>query len=255
MDPNHTTKYKTYDGYVHDVSVWAPFHPQPIQIIHIHGGAFSSGTDKDGAKMCQFLSSVCECTVYGINFRKEEEHALEDIRDAIRHFQKPDHALYLSGGSSGGWFAAMAAAAAPALIDGLMLICPVLDPVARERWLVACANNFARVVLPREYSFNDYVAIPMKPKAEKILGLQRAYFKERPIPVIKLSQACKTLLIAGGHDENVPLYTLLKFVPYITTTVIVGDGAHKLQQGEYTEEHRVVVESAIKTFVCIGRGG
>lgn len=241
-----TESFNTRDGHQLSADVFSPEHPSSIIVFHIHGGAFSSGTRKDGASMAIFISETCNCTVYVPDFRKDQDHAHNDIADAISELRKPDKSVYVSGSSSGGWFAMIQASP---LIDGVILWCPIVDPPSRERWLETSKICVPIMVMPREYKIDDKVFFPSRGKAEKILSLQRAYFLKKDDIKVNYPLGCKSLMIAGGRDENVPIYILNKAMSHITTTLIFGDGTHKLQQAIFTDFQQEKVIKALHEFI------
>lgn len=254
MIKKHYITTAVRDGHVLAITEWMPseiYNPH-IQVFHVHGGAFSSGTDQYGERMCELLCKLRGCRVYGINFRKDNgvQQALDDVVDVVNNLRAAEGKVFLSGGSSGGWFAAMTATNRKCPIDGLLLFCPVLYPKERAWWLEASLMGAPYVVLPRLYTLNYPVAIPSKEKAEIVLGLQKAFFKDSEPPEIPFPLLCKSLMFLGAKDENVPLYQTLRAMPYITTTVVISDAGHRLQEAkDLTETMRQVLSQNILSFV------
>ena len=236
------TKVVARDGHRLMVQTyWSGGNPDEAthQIFHVHGGGFSSGTDVYGENMCVLLSKAKpgESIVYGLNFRKNRgaDKALEDIIDVVNHFKTKGCTVYLSGGSSGGWFAMMAACnrCEEVEVDGVMVFCPVLYPVERARWLTACAARIGHAALPGNlYTVDDEVSCASPKKATKVLGLQNDFFGDTTPEKICFPAPCETLLVASGQDANVPPYLQVRAMPHMTTTVMYGNLNHQLQEAK-----------------------
>lgn len=241
----HTVTFALRDGTPSAAVVYEPVRPQEIVVIHIPGGAFSSGGKEDGHSMASFISATLNCVVCSIDFRKDKWYAHTDIADAIQALRRPGWKCVLSGSSSGGWFALNQDSRD---LSGIILWCPVVAPTERMRWLEAASMGVAAVVTPNP-SIHKKIFAPAPDKARKIMALQKAYFAEGEHTGIRLPE-CKSLMIAGGRDENVPAYILTAIMSHVTTTVVFGEGTHALQQAKFTDSQRATIERALAEFVA-----
>lgn len=205
-----------------------------VQIFHVHGGAFSSGTDAYGAKMCELMAKAHPKTVvYGLNFRKDGgvDVAVDDLVECITTLRTDKCRVLVSGGSSGGWFAAKAVEALEGVhVDGLMLFCPILYPEARKRWLESCLLGAPHVGVPG-VTVEDSLAVPSKDKARKVLDLQNA-FAERIEDARLPTSHIPTLMVLGGKDENMPPHLLARAMPLVSVTKVHGELGHRLQEAK-----------------------
>ncbi len=127
----------------------APTRPsiaeQPLaSLVWFHGGGLvSGGLDTHDSLMAE-LAAAARCRVVAVDYRLAPEHrfpaAHDDALDALNaiHARCEEMAidparLGVGGDSAGGGLAAYAAVRTRASLKLLFLLCPVLDPLARER--------------------------------------------------------------------------------------------------------------------------
>jgi pimeloyl-ACP methyl ester carboxylesterase len=240
------------DGHVLIHKRWHCDNPI-IQIFHIHGGAFSTGTHLYGAKMCELLAEHPDTEVVGLNFRKDNvESTWSDIIDSVKQLRNLRCKVYLSGGSSGGWHVLGLVCnryddIGP--LDGAMAFCPVADPDKRRRWLLACEEGTHCAIIVGNYSMDSALAVPSKEKAMLIRGAQDRFFCVTPPPPLMFPAKCRTLVVAGGLDENVPRHLLMEVMPFVKL-VMYGHLGHNIQEAKnLTLVEREQLKQDIAAFV------
>jgi acetyl esterase len=112
-------------------------------LVYFHGGGLVSGGLESHDAICAELASRAVCRLVAIDYRLGPEHrfpaAHDDARDALRAVREAAAALAIDparlgigGDSAGGGLATSAALDAGFPLKLLFLMCPVLDPLARE---------------------------------------------------------------------------------------------------------------------------
>jgi acetyl esterase/lipase len=219
---------------LHPVMV-AVDHPAYL-VFHVHGGGFGGGELAWGVTVAEMLSAKLNATVVACDFRKDAHpNASNDIVDTINHVVKETTSwqppVVLSGSSSGGWHAMAVASEChkdiSVPITAVVALCPVTDPSMRMAYLDACRFETPFAVMPTSIAF----AIPTRDKkgATVIKNLQDNYFGLSPNKVRPPPPHTSTLIIAGGHDKNVPLHILLHAMSWATQTVVLGEQGHEIQ--------------------------
>jgi pimeloyl-ACP methyl ester carboxylesterase len=216
------------------------FGSRDLLMVFVHGGAFSGGECSFAYKAAKAIGKRLECTIIIPNHNKTSEKLavmsiVECIDQRLEDCRRP---VVLAGGSSGGYLAAVTAnyieserSDLKMYINGLVLLCPVIDPVGRELYLnhVVDGTVFTMEDLLPQSGVSLTVA-----KAEQLLDSQNEFdFDMEYSPEI---EHLRVLMIAGGQDQNVPLYTLLKYMtlPSVETRVF-GSGGHSLQSDPPTQ--------------------
>ena len=112
-------------------------------LVYFHGGGLVSGGLESHDALCAELAHAGGCRLIAVDYRLAPEHrfpaAHDDAHDALAAIHEtarslaidPDR-LGVGGDSAGGGLATAAAFHAGFAIKLLFLLCPVLDPLARE---------------------------------------------------------------------------------------------------------------------------
>lgn len=213
-----------------------------LAIVFAPAGGFSESKPANAKQMAVAIAERLECTVVVPNTNQRSAgHAAHDMIMAINRIATNGVSkIIIGGGSSGGYIAALVVQEIVKsnqelmkFISGVILLSPVIDPIERERYLQAVLADVPAIVMP--INFGTLVVreqgemIAKKGDATKILERQRAFvFDDRvslPPP-----RDLPILLIAGGRDKNVPLYTLTPLMCCSSvTSVVFGWAGHSIQ--------------------------
>ena len=112
-------------------------------LVYFHGGGLVSGGLESHDALCAELAAAAQCRLVAIDYRLGPEYrfpaAHDDAREALRAVCAAAQALAIDparlgigGDSAGGGLATAAALDAGFPLKLLFLLCPVLDPLARE---------------------------------------------------------------------------------------------------------------------------
>jgi acetyl esterase/lipase len=218
--------------------------PRPVA-IWIHGGAWSSGTSRDGESTPSVLSELKQklrsrgYVFASLNYRKAPKHKWpaqgQDVRCAVRHLRHHDFSLgideakvYVVGGSAGAHLAAFLGTGAPA---GFTDIPEYLDQSSS----VAAVAGLAGV-----YSLLHPSQVPAVPENDQVFpgwptDSTSAYIRgASPLAQVSPDDA-PFLLFHGELDGSVypvqsqDMNSALAGVSVSTALVVVRDADHGLQ--------------------------
>lgn len=115
------------------------------QLVYFHGGGFIVGGLNSHDDICAGICAETGFDVTAVDYRLAPEHqhpaALNDCVNALDVIHaEADTPIVLAGDSAGGWLAAMASLARPAMITGQVLIYPMLGGALNKGSFVDCAD-------------------------------------------------------------------------------------------------------------------
>jgi acetyl esterase/lipase len=160
-------------------------------LVHFHGGGLVSGGLASHDAICAALSNAARCRVIAVDYRLGPEHrfpaAQEDARDALRFvatraadFGLDPSRLAVGGDSAGGGLAAVAALEAGVALKLLFLLCPVLDPLAREPSRFELGQGFLIEEATMERYWALYRSDGLSPDDARVAPLRSADFSAFP---------------------------------------------------------------------------
>ncbi len=160
-------------------------------LVYFHGGGLVSGDLDSHDRIAAALAAAAGCRVIAVDYRLAPEHrfpaAHEDARDALLAVAAAPAAwgvdparLAVGGDSAGGGLAVAAARDAGVALKLLFLLCPVLDPLAREKSRFELSRGFLIDETTMERYWALYRSEGVSPDDPRVAPLRGADFGRLP---------------------------------------------------------------------------
>lgn len=160
-------------------------------LVYFHGGGLVSGDLDSHDAICASLADAGSCRVIAVHYRLAPNHrfpaAHDDAREVLQAVAadpgtwRVDPArLAVGGDSAGGGLAVTAARDSGLALKLLLLLCPVLDPLAREPSRFALARGFLIEEATLERYWALYRSAGVTPDDPRVAPLRAAHFRGFP---------------------------------------------------------------------------
>jgi acetyl esterase/lipase len=168
-------------------------------LVYFHGGGLVAGGLESHDAICAALADAASCRVIAVDYRLGPEHrfpaahndavaALKAVADAPEAWGVDPNKLAVGGDSAGGGLAAYAARCAGVALKQLFLLCPVLDPLAREPSRFEFKQGFLIEEAQMERYWALYRTVGLAPDDERVAPLRAKDFSGFPPTRIHIAE-------------------------------------------------------------------
>ncbi len=168
-------------------------------LVYFHGGGWISGGLDTHDALCATLASRGECRVIAVDYRLAPEHRFpQGIEDGVaamtaigadpRRFGVDPRRLGIAGDSAGANLAVVAARTSSARLALQVLLCPVMEPLARTRSRKELAGGYLIEEATMARYWRHYRVEGLQPDDPRVAPLRAENFAGLPRALIHVAE-------------------------------------------------------------------